>query len=262
VLLGAELATALGAETGDRLRLVVLGFADDRTRFSYLTVEVVGTFRAGLSEFDREWAVIERRRLERLVEGRGRAPALLEFRLADPERAAERAVEIKAILGEDYLVSDWKSLNGELFTALEVQQIALFLVLGLIVLVSTFNVASTLVVLVRERLREVGVLAAIGMRPEALRALFVVYGLLLGAAGTTLGIALGAGLSWTLDALRVIRFNPEVAAIYFIDAVPFRVRGSELLAVAAFSLLANVLACLGPALRAARVDPVVALRYE
>jgi lipoprotein-releasing system permease protein len=118
------------------------------------------------------------------------------------------------------------------------------------------------VVLVRERMREVGVLTALGFRPEGLRHLFLVYGLLLGTVGTAIGLGLGGALAWTLDALKVIRFNPEVAAIYFIDAVPFQVRATDLAAIAAFSLTVNLLACLGPAMRAARVDPVLALRYE
>ena len=134
--------------------------------------------------------------------------------------------------------------------------------LGLIVLVSTFNVASTLVVLVRERQREIGVLAAMGWRPEFLRRLFMAYGMVLGSTGIFLGVASGAGAAWLLDTFRLIRFDADVAAIYFISSVPFRLQARDLGAVVLFALAINLLACWIPAWRAARLDPAMALRYE
>jgi lipoprotein-releasing system permease protein len=142
------------------------------------------------------------------------------------------------------------------------QQIALFLVLGLIVLVSTFNVASTLVVLVRERMRDIGLLGALGLAPGSLRLIFLLYGGFLGGLGTLLGVAFGWGVSWVLTTFELIRFDSEVAAIYFIRSVPFRVEPEDLLAVVGFALLVTLLACLVPAWRAARIDPSSALRYE
>lgn len=261
LLLGAELAAGMGVEVGDRLRLVVLGFADGRPRFRYRTVEVAGLFRSGLSEFDSEWVVADRDLVQRLS-GLGAAGALLEIHLADPSRSARVSEQVREILGPDHLVSDWQDLNRELFTALAVQQVGLFLVLGLIVLVSTFNVASTLVVLVRERLREVGVLAALGLSDRSIRRLFLSYGMGLGAAGTLTGVAAGSLVSWLLTELEIIRFGPDVAAIYFLSSVPFRVRAVDLAAVVAFSLVVTLGASWVPARRAGRVRPAEALRYE
>ncbi|HEY0782396.1 MAG TPA: FtsX-like permease family protein, partial [Thermoanaerobaculia bacterium] len=187
---------------------------------------------------------------------------LLELTLRDPGRAPEVATEVGRILGADYQVTDWQQLNHELFTALKLQQVALFVVLGLIVLVSTFNVASTLVVLVRERMRDIGALGAMGFPPRQLLAVFLLYGGFLGGLGTLFGVALGAGASWVLTTFRLIRFEPEVAAIYFIDAVPFHVVPRDLLWIVGFALLVTLLACLIPALIASEVDPSSALRYE
>jgi lipoprotein-releasing system permease protein len=146
--------------------------------------------------------------------------------------------------------------------ALDLQKLGLFVVIGLIVLVSTFNIASTLVILVRERMRDIGVLSALGLRPRQLVFVFLVYGMLLGGIGIAIGAALGSGISWLLTYFEIIRFGPEVAAIYFIDAVPFRVRPQDLAAVTAFALLITLAVSLWPALRATRIRPADALRYE
>jgi lipoprotein-releasing system permease protein len=194
--------------------------------------------------------------------GGGQAVDLVELTLADPAQAPRTAESVAALLGDSYVVTDWQQLNRELFAALKLQQVVLFVVLGLIVLVSTFNVASTLVVLVRERMRDIGVLGALGLRAGQLRLVFLAYGGFLGILGTLLGVAAGSALCWVLTTFELIRFEPEVAAIYFIKSVPFRVQPLDLAAIVGFSLLVTLVACGGPAWRAARLDPSSALRYE
>jgi len=260
-VLGADLAKKLGVGPGAVLRLVALGFEEGRPRFRYQSLRVTGTFSTGFAEFDRSWVVLERPLVERLMGAEG-ASDLLEFTVEDPQEAPRIGETAGRLLGSGFLVSDWQQFNRELFAALKLQQIALFLVLGLIVLVSTFNVASTLVVLVRERMRDLGVLAALGLPPASLRGVFLAYGGVLGAVGTLLGVAAGAGASWVLTRFELIRFDAEVAAIYFIRSVPFRVRPVDLAAIVAFALAVTLVACLVPAWRAARVDPSAALRYE
>lgn len=260
-VLGADLAKKLGVAPGAVLRLVALGFEEGRPRFRYQSLRVTETFSTGFAEFDRSWVVLERPLVERLMGVEG-ASDLLEFTVEDPQEAPRIGEAAARLLGGGFLVSDWQQFNRELFAALKLQQIALFLVLGLIVLVSTFNVASTLVVLVRERMRDLGVLAALGLPPASLRSVFLAYGGVLGAVGTLLGVAAGAGASWVLTRFELIRFDAEVAAIYFIRSVPFRVRPVDLAAIVAFALAVTLVACLAPAWRAARVDPSAALRYE
>lgn len=260
-VLGQDLAERLKAKPGDVLRLVALGFKEGRPRFSYQSLRVNDTFSTGFAEFDRSWVLLERGHVERLMGGEA-AVDLLEFTVADPNEAPRIAEAATKLLEPDFIVTDWRQLNRELFTALKLQQIALFLVLGLIVLVSTFNVASTLVVLVRERMRDIGLLGALGLQPGRLRLIFLLYGGFLGATGTLLGVALGAGTSWVLTRFELIRFDAEVAAIYFIRSVPFRVELTDLLAIVGFAFGVTLLACFAPAWRAARVDPSSALRYE
>lgn len=160
------------------------------------------------------------------------------------------------------MVHHWLSLNRELFAALQLQEALLFLVLGLIVVVSTFNVASTLVILVREKIRDVGVLGAMGLGPKQIARTIIVYGMGLGLFGTLLGMFCGVGVAWVITTFELVRFDPEVAAIYFIDSVPFLIETHDLAAIMGFSLLVTAVACLLPAKRAARLQPSVALRME
>ncbi len=260
-VLGKDLAAKLGTRSGEILRLVALGLQDGRPRFRFQSLRVSGVFTTGFAEFDRSWVLLDRAVVERLMGGEP-AMDLLEFTVAEPGEAPRIAEAAARILEPDFVVTDWQKLNRELFTALKLQQAVLFMVLGLIVLVSTFNVASTLVVLVRERMRDVGLLGALGLRPGKLRLVFLLYGGFLGLFGTLLGVLAGWGICWLLTTFELVRFDAEVAAIYFISSVPFHVEPRDVLAVVGFTLLVTMLACFIPAWRAARVDPSSALRYE
>jgi lipoprotein-releasing system permease protein len=260
-VLGKDLAEKLGARRGEVLRLVALGFRDGRPRFQFRSLRLADTFATGFAEFDRSWVLLDRVLVERLMGGET-AMDLLELTVTDPNAAPRIAEAASRILEPDFVVTDWRQLNRELFTALKLQQVVLFLVLGLIVLVSTFNVASTLVVLVRERMRDIGLLGALGLRPGRLRSVFLVYGGFLGVFGTLVGVIAGWAVCWLLTTFELVRFDAEVAAIYFISSVPFHVEPRDVLAVVGFALLVTLLACFLPAWRAARVEPSSALRYE
>ena len=260
VLVGKELQRQLELERGDVLRLVVLELGGRRPRFRYRSVRFAATFSTGFSEFDARWVILDRRVLEK---ARGEAGLdVVEFKLTDPRAADKVAGRLKEVLGDGWVIQQWQKLNQQLFAALKLQEGLLFLVLGLIVFVSTFNVASTLMILVRERLRDIGVLAALGLTARRLWWIFAFYGLCLGALGILTGVLLGSGIAWVITEFKLVRFGPEVAAVYFIESVPFRVEAADVAAIVAFSLAVTFLACSLPALRAARVRPSVALRDE
>lgn len=260
VLMGPELVRRLAVEPGQPLRLVVLDISEGRPRFRYRSVRFAGTFSTGFAEFDATWVLLDRQLLRQLRGSSGLDVA--EFKLVHPDATESATAQIEDLLGGSWLVHHWLSLNRELFAALQLQEALLFLVLGLIVVVSTFNVASTLVILVREKMRDVGVLGAMGLAPRQVARTVIVYGLGLGAFGTLLGMAIGVGTAWIITEFELVRFDPEVAAIYFIDSVPFLIEAKDLLAILVFSLGVTAIACLLPARRAARLQPSAALRME
>ena len=259
VALGVDLARSLRVKEGERLRLVVIAMGERNPKFVYRTVRFAGTFDSGFAEFDQAWGVATRSLVKSLAPD---AIDSLELALADPARSEAVAKQIEAIAPEGTMVTEWRELNRELFAALRLQQLALFLLLGLIVLVSTFNVASTLVVLVRERLRDLGVLAAMGLAPKRLQNVFLLYGGALGVAGALFGLAIAFAISWVANRYELIRFGPDVASIYFLRSVPFRLAADDAASIALFTVVVTFLSCWLPSRRALKIDPAAALRYE
>jgi len=244
---------------GERLRLVVIAMGERSPRFVYRTVRFAGTFDSGFAEFDQAWGVASRELVKSLAPD---SIDSLELALADPGRSEAVADQIRTLAPDGTVVTEWRELNRELFAALRLQQLALFLLLGLIVLVSTFNVASTLVVLVRERLRDLGVLAAMGLAPKRLQNVFLLYGGALGVCGALLGLAIAFAVSWAANRFELIRFGPDIASIYFLRSVPFRLAADDALAIALFTVVVTFISCWLPSRRALKLDPATALRFE
>jgi len=262
-LLGAGLARRLGAAVGTRIVLetasasLARGLSPPR-RTPLAVVSIVET---GFSEVDDGWTVVSLAALERFAPPDARR-GLLELKVARPSRSEEVVAAARAALGPGPMVLDWKVLNGDLFQALAVQQTLLFVVLMLIVFVAAGTVVSSLVVLLAEKTRDVGVLSGLGATPRQIAATFRAAGLLLGGAGLLIGIGSGLVICFFLTAFRVVRFPPEIARVYFLSWMPFRPEPLHVLAIFGVGLLLVLLAAALPARRAGRLAPADALRYE
>ncbi len=263
VAVGDELARRLDVRAGDDVVLAVADNAAQGGRFAPRTgrFRVGRVFRTNFAEYDTEWIFVDREELRKLARLEG-AANVIEIRL-DSLRHTETAVAaIRAAAGNGYSVSDWRSMNGGLFAALVIQQAALFLVIGLIVAVSTFNIVATLVMTVQEKKRDIGVLTTLGAEPAFLRRVFLWLGALLGGAGVLAGVLFGVGVCWAATRFRLLSFPAGVAEIYFVSFIPFLVRIRDLAAIVLFSAAAILVASWVPARRAGRLDVAEALRYE
>jgi lipoprotein-releasing system permease protein len=162
-------------------------------------------------------------------------------------------------MGYPYRTIDWQSQNAGLFSALKLEKLAMGLVLLLIVIVAAFNIVSTLIMVVRDKTREIGILRAMGMPAGTIRRAFILQGVVIGVVGTTLGTILGLVLAGYVDQRKLIDIDPSV---YFIDHLPVQVDPLDLLIIIMASLLVATLATIYPAGRAASLNPVDAIRHE
>jgi lipoprotein-releasing system permease protein len=263
VAIGSELARRLDVAEGDAILLSVPDNAADRQRFALRTgrFRVGRVFRTNFSEYDSEWVFMDREELRRLARMPGQAN-VVEVRLDSVRDTEGAARAVGQAAGNGYSVSDWRSMNAGLFSALVIQQTTLFLVIGLIVAVSTFNIVATLVMTVQEKKRDIGVLTAMGAEPVFFSRVFVALGALLGGTGVAAGVLFGAFVCWATTHFRLLSFPPGVAEIYFVSYIPFLVRGRDIAAIVGFAVLAILLASWLPARRASRIDIADALRYE
>jgi lipoprotein-releasing system permease protein len=263
VAIGIELARLLDVHDGDAIILSV----PDATRGGSALVprsapfRVSRIFRTNFYESDSELVFVDREVLRRLARMEGQAN-VIEIKLDTIRNTESAARTIAAAAGKEFSVTDWRSLNSGLFSALAIQQITLFFVIGLIVGVSTFNIVATLVMTVQEKKRDIGVLTALGAEPNFFQRVFLSLGALLGGAGVVAGIAFGVLVCWVMTAFRLLRFPPGVAEIYFVSFIPFRVRPIDLASIVGFSAVVILLASWIPARRAGRIDIAEALRYE
>ena len=260
ILLGRDLAMKLAVDVGDVVtvlspegRLSPVGVIPRATRF-----QVAGTVRTGLFEFDSEWAYIPLASAQRLFGHEGRA-SLVEVRLEDIYAVDEAGEAILARLGAGYLTNDWIQLNQSLFSALWLEKMAIGITIGLIVAVAALNIIATLILMVMEKHKDIGILVSMGASRGAIMRIFMLQGTLIGGVGTLAGALLGWGACRVLDRYKLIQVPADV---YQISYVPFTLLPLDATVVVIGALLVCFLATIHPARGAARLDPAEALRYE
>jgi lipoprotein-releasing system permease protein len=263
VVLGARLAAKLSAYPGDVITLV----SPAGSKFNpsvgafvpqFRRLEVTGQFETRMFEYDNNYVAMRLDVAQRLA-GIDTSVTGIEVRLTDPWSAPAFGQALEAQLGYPYRSLDWQTQNRSLFSALKLEKLAMGLVVFLICVVAAFNVVGVLTMVVRDKTREIGILLAMGLRRGAVRRIFLAQGVLIGLTGTVLGAGLGFVLGIMVNDGHWIQIDPSV---YFIDHLPVRTEPLDALLVIAASLLVATLAPLYPAIQAARLDPVPAIRYE
>jgi lipoprotein-releasing system permease protein len=261
VAVGRYLATKLGVTAGQSISITVP--AENGGSFMPRSASFVVTniFDTGFYEFDARWLFIDLGEAESLLNAPG-AANLLEVKLAPGADLDQVTRAIEKRTEHRYAVSDWRDMNHQLFSMLKIQQLVLFIVIGLIVFVSTFNIVSTLIMTVHEKRKEIGILSSMGAQSGMVTRIFVWYGTMVGFLGTATGILIGIVICWLITRFNLVSFPPEIAQVYFVSSIPFITRPIDLTIIAAFSIVVSFGATILPSLRAARLNPVEALRHE
>lgn len=253
VYLGAELARELKVGAGDSVRLTVPSTGVPRlTPF-----RVAGVFYTGMFEYDSKMVVTTLADAQALFGLE--SPSGLEIRVDDIYAAEEYAAKVGSALGPQFSVADWKAMNHNMFYALELQRVVLSLIMGLVVVVAAFNVAATLILVVLEKTREIGILKAMGASGGTIRRIFALEGLLVGVGGALLGSALGLGACFVQSTWGLVTIPSD---IYLFSELPVKVDPlvSFVFAISAVALCFG--AAVYPSWRASRLDPVDAIRME
>src|SRR5262249_31977666 len=219
---------------------------------------VGGTFEIGMYEFDSSMAYLSlpaAREFAALAEG----VTGIEVRLDDPFQAKTIAREVARRLGTGFWIRDWMDMNRSLFAALQLEKLALFVVVTIIVLVAAFAIIGHLVLLVAEKRKEIGILKALGAPAPGITAVFFTVGMTIGVVGTVAGTSVGLPLIWVQNTYKIIRLAGDV---YQIDHLPMKLAPGDFLLIVSATLLLAFFATLIPARRAGALAPVDVLRYE
>jgi lipoprotein-releasing system permease protein len=260
VFLGIELARTLGVVTGDTVTVIspqgavtAVGMVPRMRRYV-----VGGIFEIGMYEFDSSVAYLA---LPAAQEFAGLTSGVtgIEVRLDDPFEAKTIGRDVARRLGAGFWIRDWMDMNRNLFAALQLEKLALFVIVTIIVLVAAFAIIGHLVLLVAEKRKEIGILKAIGTPAPSITIVFFTVGMTIGVVGTLAGSLVGLVLIWVQNTYKIIRLAGDV---YQIDHLPMKLSPSDFLLVISATLLLSLLASVIPARRAGALAPVDVLRYE
>ena len=267
VVMGGELARALGVRTGDPVTLVAPGGqvtpAGVLPRLKQMMV--VGTFDSGHYEYDAGLVLIHVDDAARIFRLEGASGVRLKLR--DLHQARGVAADLALRLGPQVLVRDWTRQNRTWFAAVQVEKRMMFIILTLIVAVAAFNLVSTLVMLVTDKRADIAILRTLGASPGSIMSIFMVQGALVGVVGTLLGLGLGLGVAFNIDVIVPAIENALGASflprdIYLISRMPSDPQSADIWPIALISLGLSFVATVYPSWRASRIQPAEALRYE
>jgi len=268
VAIGSRLAEMLGAYPGSEIALIspegrstVVGTVP---RIVSYTVGAV--FEVGVYDYDKAFVIMPMEDAQTLLM-MGDQVGMIEIQSTDPDRVDEILAPLAPLVRGRGIIVDWRQMNSALFEALEIERIAMFVVLSLIVLVAVFNILSSLIMLVRAKTRDIAILRTMGASRQGMMKVFVTVGVTIGSLGIVLGLILGAIFLFfrqgVVDAIQLLTgqnlWDPSVR---FLSELPSKTDPFEVTAIVLIALVLSFLATLYPAWKAASTDPVQVLRYE
>ncbi len=262
-VLGKLLAQRFNAWPGDSINLIsVVGAQQNAVTGGFVPrvypFEVTGVFETGMYEYDNSYVYLSLPTAQEFA-GVGASVTGLEVKTKDRWMATEVATRITDSLGFPYRSVDWQAQNKSLFQALKLEKMGMGVILLLIVVVAAFNIVSTLTMVVTNKTREIGILKAMGMPSKSIRNIFFFQGLVIGAVGTLIGLVLGVGFILVQWKYQLVKLDPQV---YFIDHLPVVLSALDVIRIVLASLAIAAIATIYPAIQAARMYPVDAIRSD
>ncbi len=259
IILGKELARNIGVIKGDTVYLISprgmlspMGHIPAMKRF-----QVTDYFESGMYEYDGSFAYIHIKDAQKILK-MGDIVTGIGIRVNDIYNTKDISEKMVAEIGPHYWTKDWMQMNKNLLSALKLEKAAMFIILTLIILVAAFNIASSLIMMVMKKTRDIGILKAMGATTQNIRKIFVFNGMVIGTIGTLCGACLGFVLCILLKQYRFIELDPDV---YYITTLPVDLKVLDVVLIASAAMVICFLATLYPAHQASKVDPVEAIRY-
>lgn len=253
LLIGSEIARELNLQVGDK---IMLYSPLNKTSDPY---NIKGIFRSGMYQYDVSLVFIGLNKAQELL-GYGKIASGISVKLKNIYDAPAKKNEISKLLGRGFVIRSWQEVNRNYFAALKLEKITMFIILTLIVLVACFNIVSTLIVLVVDKTKDIGVLKSLGATKKSIARIFTLQGFLVGFIGITVGISSGLVLCGLLKKYEFIKLPKD---IYYLDHLPVEIQiYPDIVAIVAATIFIVLVATIYPAKKAANLDPVEALRYE